>query len=206
MVGTFQPLVENQAIVDENGKPTQYFIRFIQQRQEYIGQAADSSIEILAGTGLDGGGPLTGDILLDLSDTAVSPGSYLSANITVDAQGRITAASNGNVPVKISFSAPFTPAASEIFLVYPCAESFTLPANFAGSVGTVMTNPTATYTMTVKKNGSTVGTIAISTGGVFTFATSGGVAVSFVSGDRLTIEGPVTADATLKNFGVTLKG
>jgi hypothetical protein len=51
---------------------------------------------VAAGTGLTGG-PITGTGTLSLANTAVTPNSYTHANFTVDAQGRLTAASNGAV-------------------------------------------------------------------------------------------------------------
>lgn len=77
----------------------------------------------------------------------------------------------------------------------------TLPMNCVGSQGLVpKTLPTGSYVVTMKKNGTTIGTATCSTGGVWTFATSS--ATAFAISDYLDFYGP--GDTTIADFGLTL--
>jgi hypothetical protein len=60
--------------------------------------AVPNTVNVLAGTGLSGGGALTGNVTINLANTAVTAATYGTASsvsqITFDAQGRATSASN----------------------------------------------------------------------------------------------------------------
>lgn len=91
-------------------------------------------------------------------------------------------------------------------VIFP--RSFNIPDDFAGSRGHVDTNPTTDpYVIAATKNGVEIGTISISTSGIFTFATSN-TEVEIIAGDiiRFIAPDPAQAESTISGISITIAG
>jgi hypothetical protein len=94
----------------------------------------NDTLTIAGGTGLTSVASATDTITLNLDNTAVTPAAYTYANITVDAQGRITAASSATTPL-VAGGALGTPSSGTLTnCTFP-----TLNQNTTGSAATLTT-------------------------------------------------------------------
>lgn len=94
--------------------------------------------------------------------------------------------------------------ASELVGMLVATRDFTIPVSATGSRAKSNAASTGDVSLTLKKNGSSFGTVRfnISATGSFTVAS----ATAFAPGDILTLEAPGSADATLAGVAINLMG
>lgn len=97
------------------------------------------------------------------------------------------------------------PDNAEILVEFIPSVACSFPASLTGSTVRIGTNPTATAVYTFSKNGSSFGTLSISTGGTPTWTSASGASFNGTT-DYCTITGPTPQDATLAGVGICLKG
>jgi hypothetical protein len=166
-----------------------------------ISGAVPNTVNVIAGTGMSGGGALTGNVTLNLANTTVAADTYGNASavaqFAVDAQGRITSA--GNVTIAIANSAV---SGLGTMSVQNANNVAITGGNITGITGNVVgAIPNGTITNTLLQNSTaTLGNATITLGG--TTSSVGNLTLANVT----VSSGNVTANVSMTNatnVGVT---
>lgn len=108
-------------------------------------------------------------------------------------------------PFDLANFVPGVPIASQVFLRFNVVRAFTWPISLTGSVFSSGVAATASYTATIKQNGSSIGTLVWAIAGTVPTVTFSS-AVTFAANDVITVVGAVTPDATLAAISLSFLG
>jgi hypothetical protein len=171
-----------------------------------VGPAAGFVILYCDGTNVDTVNPAIGAAATTFVALTDAPASYSgSGGYAVQVNSGATALVFAAKPFDVAVFAPGVGTNAQKLARFAMARAVSFPSGAAGSQATASANATASTTFTLKKNGTSFGTVVFALGGAsgaFTITTT----TSFAAGDLLEIDGPATADATLADVGITLSG
>ena len=179
----------------------------------YVGQISNGTVSLTASTtNYLMADPVTGAVTVNTTGFtagliplyAVVTGTSTVTSYTDErsyAPSALTAV--GTQPYDLLMYFPGVPTNNQVMGRIIIPRAITLPASLTGSYASSIVAATGATTLTIAKNGSSIGTVNFGAGSAsatFTFAS----AVSFVAGNILTLTNQSTADATLAGVSVTL--
>lgn len=98
------------------------------------------------------------------------------------------------------------PEANEVVFAYVFAEAVQWADEIVGSYGYQGVTTTATYNLTIQKNGVDIGVVQFQNTPSISFGITGSSPIDWAPGDVLTVVGAATPDDTLANVAITFYG
>lgn len=104
--------------------------------------------------------------------------------------------------VPLGFTTP--PIPDEVLLIHVFSKRVVFPVNWVGATSRIGVSPAGQVTLSIRKNGGSVGSITISSSGLVNYSST--TPITFEIGDWIEVVAPTISDTTFSFSGFTLLG